>query len=145
MRFVSAEPLLEGIRLDDGDHSWLTCTSKLDLEADGADCCESASVMGKHFHGIDWIIVGGESGPGARPCDVEWIRSIVRQCLEADVRCFVKQLGARPVQVCGHPGCEPDYDGEPGHCPTHPIRLRDRKGSDPSEWPDDLNVREFPS
>ena len=43
---------------------------------------------------VDWVIVGGESGPGARPCDVSWIASVVRQCREAGVPVFVKQLGA---------------------------------------------------
>jgi hypothetical protein len=37
------------------------------------------------------VIVGGEGGPNARPCNVEWIRSIVRQCAETGVPCFVKQ------------------------------------------------------
>ncbi len=46
---------------------------------------------------IDWLIVGGESGPGARPCEVEWIRSIVDQCRAAGVPCMVKQdSGPRP-------------------------------------------------
>ncbi len=41
--------------------------------------------------------MGGESGPGARPCNVEWIRSAVRQCREAGVACFVKQdSGPKP-------------------------------------------------
>jgi protein gp37 len=41
--------------------------------------------------GISWTIVGGESGPGARPCDVGWVRSIVGQCRSAGVAPFVKQ------------------------------------------------------
>lgn len=48
---------------------------------------------------IDWLVIGGESGPGARPCDVEWIRSAVRQCQDARVPVFVKQdSGPRPGQ-----------------------------------------------
>ncbi len=47
------------------------------------------------FAGLHWVIVGGESGPGARPCDVGWIRDIVGQCRAAEVPVFVKQLGAR--------------------------------------------------
>ncbi len=47
--------------------------------------------------GVDWVIVGGESGPGARPCDVGWIRDIVQQCRAASVPVFVKQLGAKPT------------------------------------------------
>jgi protein gp37 len=72
----------------------------------------------------DWVIVGGESGPAARQCHVDWIRSIVRQCRASQVRVFVKQLGA----------CSSLKSG----------RLRDSKGGDPSEWPRDLRVREFP-
>jgi protein gp37 len=70
------------------------------------------------------IIIGGESGPNARPCDVAWIRDIVRQCREADVRCFVKQLGSKPTLI------KPDW-------------AKSRSGSDPSEWPEDLQVREL--
>lgn len=74
----------------------------------------------KHWATLpDWVIVGGESGPGARPCDVEWIRSIVRECRESDTPVFVKQLGSR-------------------------LGLRDPKGADPSEWPEDLRVRKTP-
>lgn len=40
---------------------------------------------------VDWFVVGGESGSLARHCDVAWIRSIVRQCRDAHVACFVKQ------------------------------------------------------
>ncbi len=43
--------------------------------------------------GIDWVIVGGESGPGARPVDPEWVRSIRDQCLDAGVQFFFKQWG----------------------------------------------------
>ncbi|MGB9738071.1 DUF5131 family protein, partial [Chloroflexus sp.] len=43
--------------------------------------------------GIDWVIVGGESGPGARPMDPAWVRDIRDQCLAADVPFFFKQWG----------------------------------------------------
>jgi len=93
---------------------------------------------------IDWLPVGGESGPGARPCNVEWIRSAVRQCREAGVPVFVKQLGAcyedPPNGVCGHAVKWP-YDTLPGG-PTK--RLKHSKGGEPAEWPSDLRVREFP-
>ncbi len=45
--------------------------------------------------GIHWVIVGGESGHKARPCNIDWIRSIVSQCREAGVPCFVKQGGSK--------------------------------------------------
>ena len=41
---------------------------------------------------IDWVVVGGESGPGRRPCKIEWIESIVDQCKDANVPVFVKQI-----------------------------------------------------
>ena len=82
---------------------------------------------------IDWVIAGGESGPGARPCDVAWIRSLVQQCQDAAVPCFVKQLGALPVDSQG------ESIGE-----VIQLRVNDRKGGDPSEWPEDLRVQEFP-
>lgn len=75
---------------------------------------------------IDWLIVGGESGPGARPFDIDWARNTIDQCKAAGVACFFKQAGSSPV-----------LDGT---C----IRLHDRKGGDLRELPPDLNIREFP-
>jgi len=43
--------------------------------------------------GIDWVIVGGESGPGARPIHLEWVREIRDQCVEQGVAFFFKQWG----------------------------------------------------
>jgi protein gp37 len=77
--------------------------------------------------GIDWIIIGGESGPGARKCDLEWVRSLVVQAKALGVGCFVKQLGAKPFDL----GVR--------------LKLRHRKGGDPDAWPADLRVREFPA
>lgn len=45
------------------------------------------------LHGIDWVIVGGESGPGARPMNSEWVTSIRDQCLDARIPFFFKQWG----------------------------------------------------
>jgi protein gp37 len=42
---------------------------------------------------IHWMIVGGESGAGARPMDSEWVRSLERQCRKSDVPFFFKQWG----------------------------------------------------
>lgn len=75
---------------------------------------------------IGWVIVGGESGRLARTCKVDWVRSIVCQCSLANVPAFVKQLGANT------------YVQPPNGPVTHP------KGGDPSEWPSDLRVRQFP-
>jgi protein gp37 len=46
-----------------------------------------------NLSGINWVIVGGESGPGARPMSPEWVRSIRDQCRMAGVRFFFKQWG----------------------------------------------------
>ena len=96
---------------------------------------------------IDQVIIGGESGPNARPCDLQWIRDAVRQCKAAGVACFVKQLGANasandvidaadyfPQPVRLSPG------SRPGVARVH---LKHPKGGDMNEWPDDLRVREF--
>jgi len=45
------------------------------------------------MNGIGWIIVGGESGPGARPMEAEWVKDIRDQCLAARVPFFFKQWG----------------------------------------------------
>ncbi len=46
-----------------------------------------------NLRGIDWVIVGGESGPGARPMEPEWVREICGQCIKARVPFFFKQWG----------------------------------------------------
>jgi len=51
--------------------------------------------------GIDWVIVGGESGPGARPMAEEWVLSIRDQCLEAGVSFFFKQWGGTNKKKSG--------------------------------------------
>ncbi len=75
---------------------------------------------------IHLAIVGGESGPRSRPFQVSWAASIVSQAQKAGVAVFVKQLGAKPVG------------------PEGPMRLKDRKGGDMAEWPENLRVREMP-
>lgn len=101
----------------------------------GLSCEPLLEDLGRiNLSGIHWVIVGGESGHGSRPCLLNWIRSIVLQCASAGVACFVKQLGAKPNQV---------FYGDPEKT-THPIRLKDCKGGDMDEWPEDLRVRQFP-
>jgi protein gp37 len=87
------------------------------------------------LEGVDWLIVGGESGPGARPFDIAWARNTVAQCKASGTACFVKQLGGDPYEIVSHP----DYDFE-----ARDLHLKDRKGGDWEEWPSDLRVREFP-
>lgn len=91
--------------------------------------------------GISWVVVGAESGHGARPFFLAWARSIVAQCHRADTPVFVKQLGARPYTTCV--ACESPSPVS-GKCRGHSLTLRDRAGADPAEWPEDLRVQEFP-
>ena len=51
--------------------------------------------------GIAWVIVGGESGPGARPMDINWAREIRDQCAEQEVRFFFKQWGGKTSKSGG--------------------------------------------
>ena len=51
--------------------------------------------------GIDWVIVGGESGPRARPMDPAWVADIRDQCVDADVAFFFKQWGGRTPKANG--------------------------------------------
>lgn len=85
---------------------------------------------------IGWVIIGGESGPNARPCDLKWIRSIVAQCDAAGVPCFVKQMGAVSV----------NSSTERGPWPFRPAKtlLWSGKGENVAEWPADLQVQQFP-
>ena len=85
--------------------------------------------------GVHWVIVGGESGPGARWFSTEWLENIVAQCKAQGVSVFVKQLGAHP----GRPRLETLGGG------LVPLRLNSRKGSDESEWPAHLRgIKQFP-
>lgn len=96
--------------------------------------------------GLDWVVVGGESGPGSRPFDVEWARSTVRACRAAAVPVFVKQLGAMPVCDVQPTPLHRTHDGrrQIGLTGTS-LQLRHKKGGDMAEWPEDLQVRELPA
>lgn len=106
VRFLSVEPLLGPINLEtffyepvDEGHEWFR----------------------KRANRPDWVIIGGESGPNARPLKLAWVRDIVNQCRAAHVPVFVKQLGSVWAKQNG---------------------ARHKKGGDMGEWPTDLRVRE---
>lgn len=99
--------------------------------------------------GLQWIIVGGESGRGARPFDLAWARSTVEQCREAGVPAFVKQLGARPCSATLEDVPIPrvatsEWADVPGIGERWTFRFAHGKGGDVEEWPEDLRVREWP-
>lgn len=99
VRFLSMEPLLGPVDLGAAADEWWMS------------------------NGLDWVIVGGESGPRARPMDLQWVRDIIRQCHAVGVSVFVKQLGSAWANAVG---------------------AKDRHGGDIDEWPEDLRIREFP-
>lgn len=90
---------------------------------------------------LDWVVIGGESGPGARPFDLAWARTTIAQCREAGVPVFVKQIGTDPCPLfmSTDPALSREANPRDLYGP-----LRDRKGGDMAEWPEDLRVREFP-
>jgi protein gp37 len=154
VRFLSCEPQLESVDLDP-----LTCPVCGGHEVSGMEpipdepgwctqpwCEKCDEEMGSPGwqDGLSWVIIGGESGPGARPFDVGWARNLVRQCRSAGIAPFVKQLGA-----CAS---DPENGLAGAALKVHPDaaalishRLKDRAGGDMAEWPEDLRVREFPS
>lgn len=106
-RFLSCEPLLGPLDLND----YLDAYPIGDYPQ--TECAET----------IDWVIVGGESGPKARAMDTSWVGSLVRQCRSYGVPIFVKQLGSVWAK---------------SHKPTN------HKGGDMQDWAPALAVREFP-
>lgn len=110
IKFLSCEPLVGHVDLADHIH-----------------------VLGRYF--IDWVIAGGESGQHARPCDLDWLRSLRDQCAAAGTAFFLKQLGRRPVDML-----------TPASGPREIVRLqlKDGHGGDMAEWPLDLRIRQIP-
>lgn len=130
-RWVSAEPLLES--------------------------------LGERFAGyipeLDWVVAGGESGTGARPCMVRWLDELRLECALARKPFFCKQFGRDPritinedfggpfaehVQLISiappTPASVPRLESEGS---SH-VKLRDSKGGDDREWPEKMRVRQYP-
>jgi protein gp37 len=146
VRFLSVEPMLGPVNLarwlpqvevigDDGevhyrvpaDHDVIDQYRRLRAaRPDTRYYLRPATEPDEVFHPgpfVDWVIVGGESGPGARIMEREWAEGIVDQCRAAGVPVFVKQLGSVLARELG---------------------CVDRKGGKPDEWPESLRVREWP-
>jgi protein gp37 len=158
VRYVSYEPALgpvdfTKIEYEDGDT--LCCWNALTGEHEvlGSMSVDAVTTTSDGNGVLSWGIAGGESGGGARPNRVEWMRQAVQQFKQAGVALYMKQLGAL-VHWNGVQGgfgdgpsnvwpfkwserSEPITDG-------WRIRLTDRKGVSMVEWPDDLKVRQFP-
>lgn len=122
VRFLSVEPMLGPIDLSNlvrtmsvGEHHYSALECDVDPEDD-------------EWNGrtVNWIIIGGESGPKARPLNVDAAADLVQQCRSAGVPVFVKQFGERWARDSG----------------THHI---DSHGGDPSVWPSGDWPREMPA
>lgn len=73
---------------------------------------------------VKWVIIGGESGPGAREMKLEWAINLIAQCKIAGVAVHFKQTGDVLARK---------------------LKLKDKSGKDPSEWPAELRIQEFPA
>lgn len=179
VRFLSCEPLLSAVNLnppicprcdgcestpgDDGATPFCVPCGESDgngeeMEYGGwLDACADESQRG-----ISWVIVGGESGPSARPFDVEWARSIVGQCRDAGVPVFVKQMGDNPTDTAlvdifapdgtrhyTRPFGDPDVDEAlktTGYTvQIHRPKYKAHHGADMREWPEFLRRQQFPT
>lgn len=149
VHFLSCEPLLGPVKLDS---TWLSCGhgAESGTGAPGVWRCDSCCAIRREVEDpagdvtalradpsgerrlrfeqiergqlVDWVIVGGESGPDARPMRPSWAQSLRDQCQTAGVPFFMKQAGAVLAREWG---------------------CSDRKGHNPDEWPE-FFPREFP-
>ena len=96
VRFVSAEPLLGPINFRKCGVGFCRCQADDEFVhkhyAEPPHSCARCNAC-EAFTGLDWVIVGGESGPGSRPMDPNWARSIRDQCVSGRVAFFLKQYG----------------------------------------------------
>lgn len=183
-RFLSCEPMVGPVDLSHaiGDRFCMKCTRGL-LWDDAVEPTPAAraqfvdpecELACPHCGGetdsrydderVSWVVFGFESGRKARHGHVDWIRQGLKQCQEAGVAAFVKQLGARPrmnyyewrrwAESEGWADENPilvngkEWNLRDGQPPLHAeaeIPMKDPKGGDPSEWPPDLNVRQWPN
>lgn len=121
IRFISMEPLLGPVDLGD----WYFKSADGSYPFRGLLSSERTRLI----HLVDWVIIGGESGNNSgkwlyRPCELEWIESIVDQCKAAKVPVFVKQMGTHLAKK---------------------LNLSDRHGGDITEFPKHLQIRQFPN
>lgn len=116
VRFLSVEPMLGPVDLTE----WLHIDTDVSPGPHGEGV---EKYVGQQLH---WVIVGGESGPSARPFHLEWVRDLLRQTSGSDVKVWVKQLGTRA------------FEG------GRPFRTKDSAGREKREWPKDLRVQQMP-
>jgi protein gp37 len=101
VRFVSVEPMLGPVDLLSNDYlgGCINCEVCLDNPGTCVNCAQNRK--------LDWIICGCETGRGARPTNIEWIRGLKNQCVAAGVPFFLKQM-----EVNGKVVKMPELDGQ---------------------------------
>ncbi|MEA5619941.1 DUF5131 family protein [Cronbergia sp. UHCC 0137] len=124
VKFLSCEPLLEELDLSE--------FLNIDYYVSAMETPCGTGI--KYYNAIDWIIAGGESGPNARVCHVEHLRSLVQDCQSAEIPIFIKQLGTKPM-----------LNNQPYKISDSEALRRNRKGGILTEFPEDLQLREFPT
>lgn len=117
VRFLSCEPLLGPVDLAN-----IKPPGMGHGDAHGWSAIWRDNKLGRAW--IDWAIVGGESGHGARPMRAEWARDLLRQCEAAAIPAFMKQTGSN-------------------RGPDWPAGITG-KGDDPAQWPEWCRVQRFP-
>jgi protein gp37 len=136
-------------------------TTKSPQQVTHGETCTLCSEAVEWRESLDWIVIGGESGCGARPFNVSWAAGLLEAGKAAGVPVFVKQLGSRPfIGLADMPG-RATVDGpterawpvaldEIEHPLSPPVRawrpkLKHPKGGNWDEWPEWLRVREYPA
>jgi protein gp37 len=102
VRFVSVEPLLGPVDLYNGDPDPRLGGHEATHTFIGDWWEPGDNMKGPSRHGLDWVIVGGESGAKARPMQPDWARSVRDQCAAADVPFLFKQWGGRTPKAGGN-------------------------------------------
>ena len=135
VRWASVEPLLGPVDLDRKGRLSGAYESAVppDLRS-----CRLGSVERVQVQVLDWVVVGGESGPGARSMDVRWAMDVIDQCEAHGVPLLMKQLGSEPTQP------DPAYEGPVADAPRVKLPLSHDKGGDWDEWDPRLRVRKYP-
>ncbi|WP_378736712.1 DUF5131 family protein [Nocardia brasiliensis] len=105
VRFLSCEPLLGPLDLDIHlfpDHCPGGCGCRRPDDSDRYECgCGGECSTWNPRPAVDWVIAGGESGPGAREMHPDWVRDLRDQCIQAEVPFFFKQWGGRTPKQHG--------------------------------------------
>jgi len=111
MRFASCEPMLGPLRIQRFLPQWRVIGGSTTAFMDQDRICDWRDpnrAEWSYLLGLDWVITGGESGPGARPSHPDWFRSLRDQCAAVGVPFFFKQWGEYASMGRGGAGWDSD-------------------------------------